>query len=227
MRPAGDDPVIPDEITIDALDPEVRSGLRSLPKGLADLVGRHLIMAGRLIEEDPARAHAHALAATRRAARVAVVREAAGLTAYALGRYDTARNELRAYSRMSGSDDYLPVLADCERGLGKPERALAIAAGSSASKLDRAGRIEMRIVAAGARRDMGQLDAAIVALQGPDLKSKSREPWAARLRYAYADALLAAGRTEEAKEWFANAAAADLDGSTDALERATALQAGH
>lgn len=226
MRPAGDDPVLPDEVTIDALDREVRAGLRSLPKGLAELVGRHLVMAGRLIDEDPERAHAHALAATRRAARVAVVREAAGLTAYAMGRYDTARNELRAFSRMSGSDVYLPVLADCERGLGKPERALVIASGINVGRLDRAGRIEMRIVAAGARRDMGQLDAAIVALQGPELKSRSHEPWAARLRYAYADALLAAGRTAEAKEWFANAAAADFEGSTDALERLTALEPG-
>jgi tetratricopeptide (TPR) repeat protein len=215
---------LPDEVTIDDLDREVRAGLRSLPKGLAEVIGRHLVMAGRLIDHDPERAHAHALAATRRAARVAVVREAAGLTAYALGRYDTARNELRAYSRLSGSEVYLPVLADCERGLGHPERALTIAAGRGVDKLDRAGRIEMRIVAAGARRDLGQIDAAVIALRGPELRSRSREPWAARLRYAYADALLAAGRLAEAKEWFAAAAAADLDGLTDALERLTALE---
>ena len=43
--------------------------------------------------------------------------------------------------------------------------------------------------------------------------------WAARLRYAYADALLAAGRREEAREWFARAAAADPEDLTDANER--------
>jgi hypothetical protein len=211
-------------VTSGDLDPEIRGGLRSLPKGLADVVGQHLVMAGRLIDVDPERAHAHALAAARRAARIAVVREAAGLTAYATGRYDSARNELRAYGRLSGSASYLPVLADCERGLGHPDRALTMAAHADIHKLDRAGRIEMRIVAAGARRDLGQIDAAILALQGPDLRSRSREPWVARLRYAYADALLAAGRREEAKEWFANAAAADVEGATDALERATELE---
>jgi hypothetical protein len=77
----------------------------------------------------------------------------------------------------------------------------------------------MRLVAAGARRDMGQLDAAIVTLQSPELASTSVQPWTARLRYAYADALLAAGREDEAREWFAKAVESDKDGSTDASDR--------
>jgi hypothetical protein len=44
-------------------------------------------------------------------------------------------------------------------------------------------------------------------------------PWAARLRYAYADGLLAAGRRDEAREWFARSAEADEDSATDAAER--------
>jgi hypothetical protein len=44
-------------------------------------------------------------------------------------------------------------------------------------------------------------------------------PWSARLFYAYADALLAAGRTEEARDAFARAAAADADSETDAADR--------
>jgi hypothetical protein len=86
-------------------------------------------------------------------------------------------------------------------------------------KLDKAGQVEMRLVAAGARRDMDQLDAAIVTLQSPELASNSVQPWTARLRYAYADALLAAGREGEAREWFAKAVEADKDGSTDASDR--------
>ncbi len=77
----------------------------------------------------------------------------------------------------------------------------------------------MRLVAAGARRDMDQLDAAIVTLQSPELASNSVQPWTARLRYAYADALLAAGREGEAREWFAKAVESDKDGSTDASDR--------
>ena len=44
-------------------------------------------------------------------------------------------------------------------------------------------------------------------------------PWTARLRYAYADALLEAGREDDARQWFARAAEADEDGLTDAEER--------
>ncbi|MBA9045043.1 hypothetical protein BJ996_001774 [Streptomyces phaeogriseichromatogenes] len=86
-------------------------------------------------------------------------------------------------------------------------------------KLDKAGQVEMRLVAAGARRDMDQLDAAIVTLQSSELASNSIQPWTARLRYAYADALLAVGREDEAREWFAKAVEADRDGSTDASDR--------
>jgi hypothetical protein len=90
-------------------------------------------------------------------------------------------------------------------------------------KLDKAGQVEMRLVAAGARRDMGQLDAAIVTLQSPELASNAVQPWTARLRYAYADALLAAGRESEARDWFAKAVEADKDGSTDASDRLAEL----
>lgn len=90
-------------------------------------------------------------------------------------------------------------------------------------KLDKAGQVEMRLVAAGARRDQGQLEAAIVTLQSPELASSSVQPWTARLRYAYADALLAAGREDEAREWFGKTLEADKDGATDASDRLAEL----
>jgi hypothetical protein len=124
---------------------------------------------------------------------------------------------------MTGSIDLWPVMADCERGLGRPEKALDMAGTPEVHKLDKAGQVEMRLVAAGARRDMGQLDAAIVTLQSPELASNSVQPWTARLRYAYADALLAVGRESEAREWFAKAVEADKDGSTDASDRLAEL----
>jgi hypothetical protein len=88
-------------------------------------------------------------------------------------------------------------------------------------KLDKAEEIEMRIVAAGARRDLGEFDAAVVTLTCKELKNET-DDWAVRLRYAYADALEAAGRGDESKLWFAKCAELDLDGSTDAGERAEA-----
>jgi hypothetical protein len=89
--------------------------------------------------------------------------------------------------------------------------------------LDDAGRVEMRIVASGARRDLGQADAAVLLLQGPQLKPELRRPWSARLFYAYAEALADAGRDDEAVQWLRHAAAADEDGSTDAAERVAAI----
>ena len=110
-------------------------------------------------------------------------------------------------------------MADCERALGRPDRALAIINDPGVSGLDREVQIELRIVESGIRRDEGRPAAAAVALQVPELTDGRLRPWSARLFYAYADALLDAGRAEEARDWFGRAAAADTDGETDAAER--------
>jgi hypothetical protein len=94
-----------------------------------------------------------------------------------------------------------------------------VIAESGRHKLDRETEVELRIVESGIRRDQGLADAAVVVLQLPELKERRTKPWSARLFYAYADALLDAGRTEQAREWFARAAAADSDEQTDAAER--------
>ncbi|SCE19168.1 Tetratricopeptide repeat-containing protein, partial [Streptomyces sp. PalvLS-984] len=214
---------IPDEVTGDEIDKEVRQELMSLPKTLAEDVARNLVMVARLIDEDPEQAYAFSRIALRLASRVAAVREAAGFAAYATQRYAEALAEFRASRRMTGSVELWPVMADCERGLGRPERAMAMAGESEVQKLDKAGQVEMRLVAAGARRDMGQIDAAIVTLQSPELASNAVHSWTPRLRYAYADALLEAGREDEAREWFGKALEADKDGSTDASDRLAEL----
>jgi tetratricopeptide (TPR) repeat protein len=211
-------PAVPEGLDPADLDPTVRRQLRSLPKGLADEVAVRLLATAVLIDEDPEAAYPHAVEAARIASRIAATREALGVVAYATGRWAQARTELRAAGRLSGSVEYLPMIADSERGLGRPDRALEIAKSSAAAGLDRAGAVEMRIVASGARRDMGQLDAAVLTLQTADLRVSS-EPWAARLRYAYADALLTAGRADDALTWFAKAAAVDPDGTTEAQDR--------
>ncbi|WP_240657984.1 hypothetical protein [Streptomyces populi] len=210
---------IPDDVTGEEIDQDVRQELLSLPKGLAEDVSRNLVMVARLIDEDPEGAYAYSRIALRLASRVAAVREAAGFAAYANQKYSEALAEFRAARRMTGSVELWPVMADCERGLGRPEKALEMAGAPEVQKLDKAGQVEMRLVAAGARRDMDQLDAAIVTLQSPELASNSVQPWTARLRYAYADALLAAGREGEAREWFAKTVESDKDGSTDASDR--------
>ncbi|MFJ6667302.1 hypothetical protein [Streptomyces sp. NPDC091383] len=210
---------IPEDVTGDEIDKDVRQELQSLPKTLAEDVARNLVMVARLIDEDPEGAYGYSKVALRLASRVAAVREAAGFAAYANQKYSEALAEFRAARRMTGNVELWPVMADCERGLGRPEKALDMAGAPEVHKLDKAGQVEMRLVAAGARRDMDQLDAAIVTLQSSELASHSIQPWTARLRYAYADALLAVGREDEAREWFAKAVEADRDGSTDASDR--------
>ncbi|WP_306215704.1 tetratricopeptide repeat protein [Actinoplanes sp. RD1] len=212
-------PEIPEDIAATDLDQEVRSELLSLSRDTSDQVARHLVAAGQIIDEDSELALKHAIAARRLASRIAVVREAVGLAAYAAGDWTTAIAELRTYHRMTGKQTHLAELADCERALGRPERAIDLYRGADKDALDQAGAIELLIVAAGARGDLGQHDAAVAMLQVKELTADADADWAARLRYAYADALLAAGRRDEAREWFSRAAAADEDDLTDAAER--------
>ncbi|MEV6377056.1 Replicase polyprotein 1ab [Micromonospora musae] len=190
-----------------------------MAKPVAETVARHLVATGVLIDENPAEALAHALAARRLASRIAAVREAVGLAAYHAGEWQTAIAELRTYHRMTGVQNHIAVLADCERALGRPERAIDLFRGADRDALDPATAIELLIVAAGARGDLGQKDAAVAMLQVRELTGDATEPWAARLRYAYADALLAVDRREEAREWFSRASELDADGETDAAER--------
>ena len=190
-----------------------------MPKNLADTVAAHLVAAGQRLEDEPEKALEHARYARRRASRVAAVREANGLTAYHNGEWNEALSELRAARRMSGDPGNLPVMADCERALGRPQRALDVSRDPEAPSLDRAEAVELTIVAAGARRDLGQVEASVVALQLPELESQEQHPWSARLFYAYADNLLAADRVQEAFTWFVHAADADDEGETDAPDR--------
>ncbi|WP_433280922.1 hypothetical protein ACQPZA_13305 [Pseudonocardia xinjiangensis] len=217
------EPPLSDDITTAGLDPEVRRDLRGLQKDTADSVARHLVAAGMLVDDDPELALEHARFARTRASRIAVVREAAGIAAYHAGEWAEALSELRAARRMGGGPGHLAVMADIERALGRPERALDLSRGPEVRELGRAEAIELLIVAAGARRDLGEFDAAVIGLQVPELDPARREPWSSRLFYAHADNLLAAGRESDALEWFVHAANADADGETDAEIRIAEL----
>jgi tetratricopeptide (TPR) repeat protein len=190
-------------------------------------VAAHLVAAGKLVDDDPELAYAHAEAARRRAARLPIVREAAAETAYAAGHYDTALSEFRALRRMTGTDDYLPVMADCERALGRPQAALKLAKESRHHNLDPALQVEMIIVESGARADLGQEAEALRLLERTVTTFSSTAEAARapkmRLRYAYADALLRSGNEPEARDWFAAAATLDREFETDAGSRVTEL----
>jgi hypothetical protein len=216
-RPTG--PPLPPGADPALLPSEVRRELRALLDTVADRVAGHLVAAGQLLDEDPAAAYEHAKAAKAEAGRIGAVREAVGVTAYRAGDFATALAELKAARRITGQPDHLPLLADCERALGRPERALDLANDPDRARLDRPSRVELSIVVSGARRDLGQPEAAVLALQGPELDGDAVEEWTVRLWYAYADALLAAGRRDEALSWFTAVATIDDEGETDAEER--------
>ena len=158
-----------------------------------------------------------------RSGRIAAVREAVGIAAYHCGDWAQALAELRAARRMGSKSPLLPLIADCERGVGRPERAIELARTPEAEELTGDDADELRIVVAGARSDLGQHDRRWPCCRRRRSIRTRTGQTAARLFYAYADTLLALGRNDEALQWFINAAAADVDGVTDAEERITEL----
>jgi hypothetical protein len=217
------DPAIAEGVTGRELDRSVRQQLRTLSKENADGVAQHLVMVGLLLEaDDLVGAEAHAETAVRRAGRVPAAREALGMVAYRKGDWARALSEFRTVRRLSGSAHLLPLMVDCERGLGRPERALELASSPDADTLGADERVELLIVTSGIRRDLGQLDAAVVTLEVPALTGRVR-PYSPRLFYAYADALLARGDDERAREWFVRTLEVDDDLQTDAADRLNEL----
>lgn len=201
----------------------MRRELSTLSRATADGVACHLVAAGMLLDEDPQAALRHAQAARSRSTRITAIREAVGIAAYHCGDWAQALAELRAARRMGSKSALLPLIADCERGLGRPQRAIELAAGDDAAKLEGDEADELRIVVAGARADLGQLEQALTVLSTPAVDPERTGSTVARLHYAHAETLMALGRETEALDLFLRAAAADVDGVTDVEERIAEL----
>ncbi|QGU07286.1 hypothetical protein COCCU_06755 [Corynebacterium occultum] len=201
----------------------VLQDLRVLSRDNADAVAKHMIMAAVLMDDDPQLALRHARAAKDRAGRVAVARETCGIAAYHAGEWKEALSELRAARRMSGGPGLLAVMADSERGLGRPEKALELGNSDEVDQLDHESKVELAIVMAGARQDLEQFDSAVVVLQRENPDVNTTGVTALRLSYAYANALVLAGRGEESKKWFEHAIAIDEFELTDSKERLAEL----
>src|SRR5690625_3348254 len=193
---APEGPEIDEDVTGYELERSVTDRLRTLSKTTATSVAKHLVMTHRLLDEDPELAYAHARVAAGRGSRVDVVREALGLAAYANGNYAEALRELRTARRLTGGPGAVAVMADCERGLGRPERALALADEIDMRELERSEVIELGLVVAGARMDLEQPDAALVFLSR--LRPGTAEE-KARVESLRSDVLEALGRDDEAR----------------------------
>ncbi|WP_297557914.1 primosomal protein, partial [Microbacterium sp.] len=200
-RPRFDEPQIPDDVTARDLNGAARNELKTLSKENAEHVARHLAMASRLIDEDPALAHEHALAASRRAGRIAIVRETLGITAYATEDFALALRELRTYRRISGKDDQIALMVDSERGIGRSDRALETGRAVDRSALETPVRVALAIAMSGARLDQGDLELALGELEIPELDPDRAFEWSPALFAARAAVLEDLGRTEEAEFW--------------------------
>lgn len=194
-------PMIPEEITENDLDLLVRVQMKTLSPENAERVARHLAMVNLLIDQDPELAHQHAIAAADRAGRIGIVRETLALTAYTVGDFALALRELQAYRRISGKDDQLPIMVDCERGLGRPDKALELGRSIAREKLDVGVRVNLAIAMSGARLDKGQFDLALAELEIPELNPSSVFDYSPQLFRAYAHTMEILGRVSDAEKW--------------------------
>jgi hypothetical protein len=201
VRTRHEDPELPDGVEPRDLDKGARVELKTLSKENADWVAQHLVMAARLIEEDPELAHQHATSAARRAGRIGVVRETLAITAYATGDFALALRELRTYRRISGSNDQLPLMVDSERGVGRADRALELGRSVERSTLPNDVQVSLAIAMSGARLDLGQTEAALAELEIPQLDPNRAFSWSPDLFHAYADVLEELGREEQSGTW--------------------------
>lgn len=210
-------PALPADVTPQDLASAARNELKTLSKENAEQVARHLAMAARLIDDDPQLAHAHALAASRSAGRIAVVRETVAITAYAIGDFALAVRELRTFRRISGRDDQIALLVDSERGVGRPDRALEVGRAVDRDALPVEVRVELAIAMSGARLDLGETERALQELDIPELDPDRAFPWSPGLFAARAAVLEELGRADEAAQWQRRAEIAeDVIGARDA-----------
>lgn len=204
-----DEPSLPEAVRGADLDRAARSELRTLSKENAEAVARHLVMASRLIDDDAAEAHRHALAAGRRAGRVAVVRESVAITAYAVGDFGLALRELRTFRRISGSDDQIALMVDSERGVGRPDRALELGRSVERSALPVEAQVGLAIAMSGARLDQGDAQGALDELEAAPTDLARVHPWSAALFAALSAVHEDLGHDAEAASWRRRAGRAD------------------
>ncbi len=212
-RPASADkpksPLIPHEIQPEDLDMGVRVQLKTLSAENVEMTARHLAMVAYLAEQDPELAHRHAQAAASRAGRIPVVRETVGITAYFVEDWALSLRELLAHRRMTNSNDHVPMMIDCERGLGRPQRGLELGRTIDRAALSADVRVSLAIAMSGARLDLEQNETALVELEIKELNPNSVFDYSPRLFWAYADTLEVLGREADAAKWADLAARAD------------------
>ena len=204
-----DEPRMPKGLTWSMLSKDERERLRGLSKEHAENVGLHILAAYTLIDDEPKAALEHAQWAARQASRIDFAREVLAFVAYRCGNYKLALREFRTAHRMNGYPDYLPFIADCERGLGQPKKAIEVALSDDAKLLRGDAKAEMFLVYAGALADLEHWDKAIAIAHTLGTSKGISGGYRMRALQAEQNFLEEAGRTDEAMR---------LDGLIERLE---------
>lgn len=199
----------PEEIFELELDPDVMKELEAFG-GRPATLAKHLLSVGVLAESDPQASYQHAVRVRERIPRSALARQTACIAAYRIGRFKEALKEESAYRRICGAIDLVPIAADCERGLGRPTRALSLVTEYEHRKMDADTRTELFIVGGGARRDLGDTDAARV-LFTKAVRSARTPMSIARAHFALGEFLASVGEVAQARNALQSAADVDED----------------
>ncbi len=210
-------PALDDDVEPKQLDRMARRELAGLDKDKADFVANHLVMVARLVDDEPERAHEHAQAALVKGSRIPVVRETLGITAYLTGDFALSLRELRTHRRLTRHDVNVPMMIDCERGLGRPNKGLELATEVNRAELPDGVAVELAIAVSGCRLDLGQVERALLELEIPQLNPNTAFSYSPALFDAYAVVLDELGRSDEAAQWGKRAQIA-----AEALEEAVA-----
>ena len=192
------------------LSKDEKERLRGLAKEHAENIGLHILAAFALEEDDPQGALAHANWVAKQASRIDFARETLAFIAYRQADYKLALREFRTAYRMNGYTDYLPFIADCERGVGAPKKAIELALSDEAKTLEGESKAELFLVYAGALADLGLSDKAIEVVHKLGHSHGLDGPYRMRAIQAEQYFLEESGRTDQA---------AQLDGVLDDLER--------
>lgn len=193
-----DEPKMPKGIEWRMLTTDDRERLRGLSKEHAENIGLHILAAYTLEESNPELALEHAKWVARQASRIDFARETLAFVAYRQGDYKLALREFRTAFRMNGFLDYLPFIADCERGVGEPKKAIEVAVSDDAKYLRGEAKAEMFLVYAGALGDLKMWDKAIEIVHTLGRSKGLAGEYRMRAVQAEQYFLEEAGRTDEA-----------------------------
>ena len=150
--------------------------------------------------------------------------ELLGLSQYHQGTWKAALPSLEQFAALTGSVDQHPVRMDCHRALGRPKRVETLFDELRKGSPDPEVLSEGRLVLAGTRADLGDLDGAVRLLADAGAGRLVKNPAERHLRqwYVLGDLMERSGDIPKARELFLRVLSADPE-AFDVAARLEAL----